>query len=258
MIGPTAVSASCGSPTFTCRTRSTKHSAKASYNESSTMMRLIAMQICPWCRNLPNTAALTACSRSASASTTKGLLPPSSRATCLRCAPPLAMRPILRPTGVEPVKVTRPGSGCSTKASPISLPAPTTTLSTPAGSPASSNMRASSKPPHTGVSLAGLTTTALPSARAGASERWVRCSGKFHGLITPTTPMALRYTRLSLPGMLESTMRPCTRLGKDADSRVMARAAPHSSVAFRRVLPDSRMIQSMISSRRRSNTSTTR
>ena len=44
----------------------------------------------------------------------------------------------------------------------------------------------------TGVSLAGLTTTALPSARAGAMERWVRCSGKFHGLITPTTPMALR------------------------------------------------------------------
>ncbi len=156
------------------------------------MMRLIAMQICPWWRNLPNTAAFTACSRSASPSTTNGLLPPSSSATCLRCAPPLAMRPMLRPTGVDPVKVTRPGTGCSTKASPISLPGPTTTLNSPAGSPASSKIRASSSPPQTGVSLAGLTTTALPSARAGAMERWVRCSGKFHGLITPTTPMALR------------------------------------------------------------------
>ncbi|VTL98310.1 Uncharacterised protein [Pseudomonas aeruginosa] len=52
-------------------------------------------------------------------------------------------------------------------------------------------------------------------------------------------------------------MRPCTRAGNDADSRLMARAAPHSISAFRRVLPDSRMIQSTISSRRRSNTSTT-
>ncbi|MNH17374.1 hypothetical protein D3C79_770430 [compost metagenome] len=162
-----------------------------------------------------------------------------------------------RPTGVEPVKVINEGSSCSTKASPISLPAPTTTLSTPAGSPASSKMRASSKPPHTGVSLAGLTTTALPSARAGAIERWVRCKGKFHGLMTPTTPKALRYTRLSLPGTLESTIRPCTRDGNDAASSAIARAAPHSSCALSRVLPDSRMIHSTISSRRRSNTATT-
>ena len=38
------------------------------------MMRLIAMQICPWCRNLPRVAALAASSRSASSSTTKGAL----------------------------------------------------------------------------------------------------------------------------------------------------------------------------------------
>ncbi|MNH20253.1 hypothetical protein D3C79_800140 [compost metagenome] len=206
---------------------------------------------------MPNTAAFTACSRSASSSTTKGLLPPNSRATCLRCSPPLAIRPIPRPTGVDPVKVISDGVSCSTKASPISLPAPTTTLSTPAGSPASSKIRANSSPPHTGVSLAGLTTTALPSAKAGAIERWVRCRGKFHGLMTPTTPNALRYTRLSLPGTLDSTMRPCTREGKEADSSAIARAAPHSSCALSRVLPDSRMIQSMISSRRRSNTATT-
>ena len=47
-------------------------------------------------------------------------------------------------------------------------------------------------------------------------------------------------------------MRPCTRFGRLADSRVMARAAPHSICALMRVLPDSRMIQSIISSRRSS------
>src|SRR5690554_7907625 len=69
---------------------------------------------------------------------------------------------MLRPTSVEPVKEMKEGTGCSTKASPISEPAPTKTLSKPAGSPASSKMRANSKPPVIGVSLAGLTTTALP------------------------------------------------------------------------------------------------
>ncbi|MCY1439783.1 hypothetical protein D9M71_560330 [compost metagenome] len=170
----------------------------------------------------------------------------------MRCSPPLAMRPILRPTWVEPVKEMKAGTGCSTKASPISAPAPTTTLNAPAGSPASSKIRARSRPPVTGVSLAGLTTTVLPRARAGARERAVRCSGKFHGLITPITPSGTRYTRLSLPGMLEATMRPCTRFGRLADSRMMARAAPHSICALMRVLPDSRMIQPMISSRRSS------
>ena len=47
-------------------------------------------------------------------------------------------------------------------------------------------------------------------------------------------------------------MRPCTRLGRLAASWVMARAAPHSIWALIRVLPDSRIIQSMISSRRSS------
>jgi hypothetical protein len=40
----------------------------------------------------------------------------------------------------------------------------------------------------TGVSLAGFTTTALPTVSAGNSDRAVNCSGQFHGLITPTTP----------------------------------------------------------------------
>lgn len=108
------------------------------------------------------------------------------------------------PTAVEPVKEIRRGTGWVTKASPISEPEPTTTDSTPAGSPASSKTRAIRVPPVTAVSDAGLRTTALPSASAGATERWDRCSGKFHGEMTPTTPTGLRYTRVSRFGVLES------------------------------------------------------
>ena len=90
------------------------------------------------------------------------------------------------------MKEISPGAGWVTKSSPISEPAPTTTLSTPAGSPASSKTLARMSPPVTGVSLAGLMTTALPRARAGATERWDRCNGKFHGLMTPMTPIGRR------------------------------------------------------------------
>ncbi|MNT63215.1 hypothetical protein D3C72_2010110 [compost metagenome] len=53
-------------------------------------------------------------------------------------------------------------------------------------------------------------------------------------------------------------MRPSTRLQKVADSWVMRRALSHSMMAFRRELPDSRTIQSWISSARASMISTAR
>ncbi len=39
-----------------------------------------------------------------------------------------------------------------------------------------------------GVCSAGLSTTALPPASAGASFHVAMSSGKFHGMICPTTP----------------------------------------------------------------------
>ena len=39
-----------------------------------------------------------------------------------------------------------------------------------------------------GVSSAGLTTTVLPAASAGANPQAAIAMGKFHGTITPTTP----------------------------------------------------------------------
>lgn len=74
----------------------------------------------------------------------------------------------------------------------MSDPDPTTTDSNPGGRPASSKMRASSRPPVTGVSPAGLSTTALPTASAGATDRFDSCMGKFHGEMTATTPTGSR------------------------------------------------------------------
>lgn len=39
-----------------------------------------------------------------------------------------------------------------------------------------------------GVASAGLTSTALPAASAGANPQQAMGIGKFHGAITPTTP----------------------------------------------------------------------
>ena len=83
-----------------------------SRTERSTRIRERAQQSCP---ALPNTAigaAAAAASRSASANTTLGDLPPSSSVTRLIVA--AAPAAIERPTSVEPVKAILATSGCST------------------------------------------------------------------------------------------------------------------------------------------------
>ena len=82
-----------------------------------------------------------------------------------------------RPTSVEPVKAMRRTSGWPTSASPITEPRPVTTLSTPSGTPASANMRATSSVA-SGVVAAGLATTVLPLASAGATFVPSSVSGK--------------------------------------------------------------------------------
>jgi hypothetical protein len=63
---------------------------------------------------------------------------------------------------------------------------------TPSGRPASWKTRASTYPPHTAVRGSGLSSTALPSASAGATDRIERISGKLKGEMTPTTPAGTR------------------------------------------------------------------
>ncbi len=90
------------------------------------------------------------------------------------------------PTGVEPVKAILAMRLLVARASPASLPKPWTTLSTPGGS--RSPMTSSSTQMPSGVCSAGLSTTQLPAASAGASFQAAISSGKFHGMICPTTP----------------------------------------------------------------------
>ncbi len=163
------------------------------------------MQTWPWCRKAPQAPAELATSMSASSSTMRALLPPSSRLTRFSVRP--AASPTIRPTAVEPVKEIIATSGWAASAPPGSA-SPGSTCSTPAGSPASSNSRASRTPPETAVCTSGFRMTALPRASAGATARADRISGKFHGLITPTTPSGTRLAMLCRPASLVGSSWP--------------------------------------------------
>jgi hypothetical protein len=77
-------------------------------------------------------------------------------------------------------------SGCSTSIRPVS-PAPVTMLTTPGGSSAWRQMSAK-KSADSGVVSAGLSTTVLPQANAGAIFQASISSGKFHGITWAATP----------------------------------------------------------------------
>ena len=91
------------------------------------------------------------------------------------------------PTSVDPVKATLATSGCSASRVPTTEPLPVTTCRTPSGRPASrpSSARRSAV---SGVISAGFTTMVLPVARAGPTFHEVMATGKFHGMMAPTTP----------------------------------------------------------------------
>ena len=80
------------------------------------------------------------------------------------------------PARVEPVKETMSTSSCAAIASPTTGPKPVTRLKTPAGSPSSSMISASTKA-LSGVTSLGLATTEQPAASAGATLAQSWCSG---------------------------------------------------------------------------------
>src|SRR3954454_10584144 len=187
--GPISVVGSSGSPTLIASTAPLSCDRNSSTAPRWTRMRERAQQSWPALSNTAHGAALAAASTSASAKTTLADLPPSSSVTRLIVA--AAPAAIERPTSVEPVNAIFATSGCSTSRVPHSRPGPATTLTTPSGSPAStasfSNSTAVS-----GVSSAGFSTIVLPAARAGASFHAAIVSGKFHGVMSPTTPSGSR------------------------------------------------------------------
>ena len=93
---------------------------------------------------------------------------------------------ISRPVVVSPVKAILRIRLLDASGLPASSPKPLTMFSTPAGS--RSPISSASTRIEAGVCSAGLSTTALPAARAGASFHVAMRMGKFHGMIWPTTP----------------------------------------------------------------------
>lgn len=102
-----------------------------------------------------------------------------------------AAMPTCLPTAVEPVNDTLLTSGWATSAAPACEPLPTSTLNTPAGTPASIASSARRRAV-SGVSSAGLMTMVLPHASAGMIFHRAIISGKFHGTIPAITPTASR------------------------------------------------------------------
>ena len=104
---------------------------------------------------------------------------------------PASSRWIALPTSVDPVNAILSTSSCVTSAAPV-LPSPVTMLTTPGGSSAwrttSQNSSAVS-----GVVSAGLRTTVLPHASAGAIFHASMSSGKFQGMICPATPTGFGF-----------------------------------------------------------------
>ena len=148
------------------------------------------MQIWPAWKVQVCTAPASARSRSASAKTMLGDLPPSSSSVRLRRGAAAAW--IARPTAVLPVNAIMSTSGAATSASPTSGPGPQTKLSTPGGS-TSATMRQSSATPR-GSAGAGFTTTVLPQASAGPIFPAQLVIGKLNGLMAATTPTGSRTT----------------------------------------------------------------
>lgn len=134
------------------------------------------------------------------------LLPPSSSTT--RLSRPPAISPTRRPAADEPVNETAFVCGERTTASPVAAP-PGSTCTTPSGRPACPKTRASTAPPENAVFASGLTSTALPSASSGATERMASINGAFQGAITPTTPTGIRRANPSVAGSSTGSRSPC-------------------------------------------------
>ncbi|MCY1210383.1 hypothetical protein D9M68_500570 [compost metagenome] len=122
----------------------------------------------------------------------------------------------MRPTSVEPVKLSLRTTGLAVSSPPMATASPVITLNSPAGSPARSASTASASA-DSGVSSAGLSTMAQPAASAGPALRVIMASGKFHGVIAAHTPTGSLTTtrRLSLAGVASTS--PLTRLASSAN-----------------------------------------
>ena len=134
-----------------------------------------------------------AVARSAERPITTGLLPPSSSVSGTRFS--AAARMTWRAIDVAPVK-TRWSNARLAKACPTSGPPVKTAISS--GSKLPANISCSSAEV-AGVVSDGLIIARLPAARTPASGAKARFTGKFQGLMMPTTPLGWRRTSARAP-----------------------------------------------------------
>ena len=103
-----------------------------------------------------------------------------------------------RPTEVDPVKASLSKPGWCWRYSPVTDPFPVTRFITPFGRISSISLISSKI--ESEVWLDGEITIVFPPAMAGASFHAAISSGKFHGIICPTTPYGSRFlTDTNLP-----------------------------------------------------------
>ena len=152
---------------------------------STTTKRFAAMQVWPALPKRDPTATFTAASRSASASTTNGSLPPSSSTHFFRFAPAVAATD--RPARSLPVSVTALTRGSAITCAAWSL-SMCSTANTPSGTPASRSTSAIASAQR-GTFVACLSSATLPAISPGARKRNTCQYGKFHGMIASTQPM---------------------------------------------------------------------
>ena len=148
---------------------------------SCTRIRLPAQHTWPWLKKMPLTIPSTAWSMGASSKMMFAALPPSSRVAFFLV--PAMDRAIILPTAVEPVNASLSMPGWPTIACRW-RPAPVTMLTTPGGRSAWRQTSAKSSAV-SGVVSAGLRTSVLPHASAGAIFHDSMSSGKFHGTTWP-------------------------------------------------------------------------
>ena len=147
-------------------------------------MRVSDEQTCPDSEHSALARVAAAWCRSMSSRIRAADFPPSSRVHRAIRSPQIeAMR---RPAAVDPVKVILSTRGSRTSSSDTSRSAVTTFI-TPAGRPIAMAASASSMALSGAISL-GFRTTVQPDARAGPSFHAAISSGKFQGMIWPTTP----------------------------------------------------------------------
>jgi hypothetical protein len=122
-------------------------------------------------------------------------------------------------------------------------------LNTPSGAPARWRISAIAHA-EAGTRSAGLSTTVLPYASAGATFQAGIASGKFQGVIRPTTPSGSRRMSTSTPGRTDGTRSPARRNASPAKNLKICPARPASAMPSASGLPSSRESSSPSSCRR--------